>query len=152
MKGCEAFAPRCLRRKSNEHIQETEIPLFPGYTFARFDPRFRLPILMTPGVRCVVGYGRTPVPLDANEIEAVRNVVRNRAIVEPCPYVGVGSKVRIIKGPLKGLEGVLTETRSSLRVVMSVSLIRQSVRVEVDREMLALDSASSAGRRYELAS
>jgi transcription antitermination factor NusG len=151
-KSFEAFAPRCLRRQRDHHILETETPLFPGYAFAKFDARFRLPILMTPGVRCVVGYGRIPVPLDPNEIETIRSVVRYRAVVEQCPYLPLGSKVRIVRGPLAGLEGVLVNTRSSLRVILSVSLIRQSVRVEVDRDMLAIDSRFAPTRSYEIAS
>jgi transcription antitermination factor NusG len=150
-KSFEAFAPLCLRRQSDRRIQETETPLFPGYAFAKFEARFRLPILMTPGVRCVVGYGRTPVPLDSNEIETIRNVVRYRAIVEQCPYLPLGSKVRVVRGPLAGVEGVLIETRSSLRVVLSVSLIRQSVRVEVYRDMLAFDSGFEPTRSCEIA-
>jgi transcription antitermination factor NusG len=140
----EAFAPRVLKREQVCHtVQETDAPLFPGYVFAKFNPRFRLPLLMTPGVRGVVSYGRIPAPLSKAEISAIKTVVECRLPLEPCPYLMEGDRVRIVSGPLTGLVGVLIQMRSSYRVVLSVSLIRQSVRVEVDRDMLRLDSDES---------
>jgi transcription antitermination factor NusG len=145
----EAFAPRSLRRDHNGNgVQETDAVLFPGYVFAKFDPRFRLPLLMTPGVRAVVSYGRTPAPLSAREIDDIKHVLECRVPLEPCPYLAEGDHVRIVKGPLKGLEGVLLQFRSSCRVVLSVSLIRRSVRVDVQRDILALGADPEPGRRY----
>jgi transcription antitermination factor NusG len=40
--------------------------------------------------------------------------------------------VRIISGPLAGLEGVLKRKKNSLRVVVSLGLIQRSVAVDVD--------------------
>jgi transcription antitermination factor NusG len=151
VKKYEAFAPRFVRRKAGKQFQEAETPLFPGYTFARFDARFRLPILLTPGVRCVVGFGRIPAPIDAAEIEAIRNLVQTPALVEQCEYAPVGTRVRIIRGPLAGLEGILTETRSSLRVVLSVTVIQRSVRVEVEPDMVITCRESTAGSRKKVA-
>jgi transcription antitermination factor NusG len=149
----EAFAPRVLRREQlHDSVQETDTPLFPGYVFAKFDSHFRLPLLMTPGVRGVVSCGRIPAPLSTAEIDAIKSVLECRVPLEPCPYLTEGDRVRIISGPLKGLEGVLIQLRSSYRVVLSVSLIRQSVRVEVDRNTLRLDSEESRGRWYGFAS
>ncbi len=149
----EAFAPRVFKREQLHHsVQETDTPLFPGYVFAKFDSRFRLPLLMTPGVRGVVSYGRIPAPLSTTEIDAIKSVLECRLPLEPCPYLTEGDRVRIVHGPLKGLEGVLIQMRSSYRVVLSVSLIRQSVRVEVDRDTLRLDPEGSRGPLYSFAS
>jgi transcription antitermination factor NusG len=149
----EAFAPRSLRRDdSGNSVQEMEAVLFPGYVFAKFDPRFRLPLLMTPGVHKVVSYGRTPAPLSTREIDEIKAVLECRVPLEPCPYLTEGDRVRIVKGPLKGLEGVLIQFRSFYRVVLSVSLIRRSVRVDVDRDILALGADTEPGRRFSIAS
>ena len=141
-KGFESFAPSYLERKlCRDKVHEIDMPLFPGYVFARFDPRFRMPILTTPGVREVVGYGRVPVPIPAQEMDVVREVASSRHRVEPCRYLATGSRVRIVCGPLAGVEGILEETRSSCRVVVSVSLIQRSIRVEVDRDVLLASDA-----------
>ncbi len=136
-KGFESFSPTYPERKPlRGKIHEIDMSLFPGYVFARFDARFRMPILTTPGVREVVGYGRVPVPIPDWEVHTVREAVNSKLRVEPCRYLEAGSRVRIVCGPLAGLEGILEETRSSCRVIVSVSLIQRSIRVEVDRNVL----------------
>lgn len=146
-KGYEAIAPRTIRRvNSTRGVEELDTGLFPGYIFGKFDPRFRLPILMTPGIRCVVGYGRTPAPLQAVEINAIRNVVNYCLPAEPCAYLVEGDWVRVVEGPLAGVSGVLLQSRSSCRVVISVSLIQQSIRVEVDRRTLITEAWRPAHR------
>src|SRR5579859_2892809 len=56
-KGYEWFLPLYKSRKRwSDRVKETELPLFPGYLFCRFDPQNRLPILKTPGVTQIVGY------------------------------------------------------------------------------------------------
>jgi len=84
-KGYEAFSPCYVRRRKwCDRIQERDTPLFPGYVFGRFDPRFRLPVLTTPGVRSIVGYGRVPVPISEREIRAIQDAVNSPFKFEPC--------------------------------------------------------------------
>jgi transcription antitermination factor NusG len=133
-KGYEEFVPSYrARRKWADRYKETDLPLFPGYVFCRFDPFRRLPILVTPGVVQVVGNGRVPAPIDDSEIEAIRAAASSSG-VEPWPYLKVGERVRIESGPLTGLEGILQEVEKSCRIVISVSLLQRSVAVEVDRD------------------
>src|SRR6516165_6173000 len=47
-------------------------PLFPGYVFCRFDINRRLPILMLPAVVYIVGIGKTPAPIEEEEIASLR--------------------------------------------------------------------------------
>jgi transcription antitermination factor NusG len=105
--------------------------LFPGYIFGRFDALYRMPILLTPGVQAIVGFGKVPIPVDNGEIAAIRQVLESGQPVEPCPYLEVGDLVEVTEGPLAGMRGILLQQRSSCRVVLSVSLIQRSIRVEV---------------------
>jgi transcription antitermination factor NusG len=140
-KGYEAFSLTYRKlRRWRDRVQEADIPLFPGYVFGRFDPRHRLPILTTPGVREVVGYGRIPVPISEREIHAIRGAVDSLLKVEPCTYIEAGTRVRIVRGPLAGVEGILEQVRSSYRLIVSVSLIQRSIRVEVGPDMIAPES------------
>ncbi len=113
--------------------REVTAPLFAGYVFCRFEALKRLPILVTPGVLTVVGRGRTPVPVEDSEIEAMQRVVSSGLQAEPWPYLEVGQQVRIQDGALSGLEGILTSFRGSRRIVVSVSLLCRSVALEIDR-------------------
>jgi transcription antitermination factor NusG len=105
--------------------------LFPGYIFGRFDALYRMPILVTPGVQAIAGFGKRPSPVDANEIAAIRKVLESGEPVEPCTYLEAGDLVEITRGPLTGMRGLLFQQRSSYRIVLSVSLIQRSIKVEV---------------------
>jgi transcription antitermination factor NusG len=108
-------------------------PLFPGYVFCQFDTQKRLPILVTPGVIAVVGQGKVPLPVDDAEIEAIRTLVSSGVPAEPWPFLELGQKVRIESDALRGLEGILVQFKGNHRVILSVSLLRRSVALEIDR-------------------
>ena len=134
-KGYEEFLPLYhARRRWSDRVKQVELPLFPGYLFCQFDVNDRLPILTTPGVIGIVGAGKTPVPVDLDEIEAVRAILRSGLAAQPWPSLAVGSKVYIERGPLAGLEGIITNTDKVYRLIVSVSLLQRSVAVEIDRE------------------
>lgn len=134
-KGYEEFLPLYRsKRQWSDRTKELELPLFPGYIFCRFDSRQRLPILTTPGVKLIIGYGKIPAPVDEAEMEALRRVVASGAAAEPhSEYVAVGEKVRIREGSLAGVEGILVDLKNSWRIVLSVELLQRSVAVELDR-------------------
>jgi transcription antitermination factor NusG len=108
-------------------------PLFPGYVFCKFDVTKRLPILISPGVISVVGQGRIPTPIDPAEMSAIQTLVSSGVSVEPWPYLEVGQRVRIEDYSLQGMEGILIAFKGSRRIVVSVSLLRRSVALEIDR-------------------
>ena len=90
-----------------------------------------------PGVLNVVGSGRIPVPVEDSEIEAIQTVVSSGLRAEPWPYLQVGQQVRIEDGALCGVEGVLTSFRGTRRIVVSISLLRRSVALEIDRSVVS---------------
>ena len=113
--------------------QEVRSPLFPGYIFCRFDAHRRLPILITPGVIAVVGRGRIPVPVEPSEIDAIETMVSSGLPLAPWPYLEVGQRVRIKDHALRGLEGILIAFKGGQKIVVSVSLLRRSVALEIDQ-------------------
>lgn len=132
-KGYEPFFPvYTCRRHWADRIKKIELPLFPGYLFCRFDLQNRLPILITPGIVQVVGTGRTPTPIDDTEIAAIQAAVQSQLPKQPWPFLQVGERVRIACGPLSGFEGILLNVKGNHRLVLSVSLLKRSVAVEVD--------------------
>lgn len=132
-KGLEAFLPSYQEpRKWSDRVKLTELPLFPGYLFCRIVGDRRMPILTTPGVRGVVGFGSVPVPVPDGEIEAVRLFIKSRLKIQPWPFLQIGQAVKIQKGPLAGVEGILQEFRGNYRVVVSISLLQRSIAAEMD--------------------
>jgi transcription antitermination factor NusG len=143
-KGYQTFLPTFKLRKSwSGKIREVNAPLFPGYVFCQFDAQKRLPVLVTPGVLAVVGRGRTPIAVDEAEIAAIQNVVLAGIEAEPWPYLELGQKVRIESDPLRGMEGILANFKGRHRIVVSVTLLRRSVALDIDRSCVVPVGASN---------
>jgi transcription termination/antitermination protein NusG len=132
-KGYEGFLPLYRHRSRwSDRVKEVQLPLFSGYLFCRLDLNKRLPVLITPGVMHIVGIGKTPYPVEADEIEALKSIVISGLQAEPRSYLNIGERVRIAVGPLAGTEGILTALKGSARLIVSVGLLQRSVSVEID--------------------
>src|SRR5438552_2390758 len=59
-------------RQWSDRRKSIEYPVFPGYLFCHFAIDARGPILSTPGVLRVVGYGKIPVPVPDEEIASLQ--------------------------------------------------------------------------------
>jgi transcription antitermination factor NusG len=137
-KGFEHFLPLYrTQRKWSDRVKDLELPLFSGYVFCRMDPAYRLPVLTIPGAISFIGIGNTPIPIEEGEITALQTIVRTGVPVLPWPFLKVGQRVRMERGPLRGIEGVVTDLKDSLRLVVSVGLLQRSVAVEIDRDSIA---------------
>ena len=138
-KGVEVFLPAYrVRRRWSDRIVETELPLFAGYVFCRLDILKRLPILTTPGVVSILGFGKEPTSIPEQEIEAIRVVLRSGRNVEPCPFLREGEHIRVTRGCLADQEGVLLKKKTEWRMIVSITMLQRSVSVEIDRECIVL--------------
>ena len=66
------------------------------------------------------------------EIEGIRRAVEGPFRVEPHPFLRCGERVRVTRGSLEGVEGVLVRKKSLYRLILSVDMLAQSVAVEID--------------------
>jgi transcription antitermination factor NusG len=143
-KGYEVLAPVYrAQRKWSDRTKELDAPLFPGYVFCHFDPNARseTPVITTPGVLKILGFSNKPTPLDSVEMESVRLATQGMASPRPCAYVSAGARIKINRGPLAGVEGILTSTRKKHMLVVSLSLLRRSIAVEIERDSVELFDA-----------
>ncbi len=144
-KGFETLVPVCkAQHMYGGRCKESELPLFPGYVFCRFNILSRLPILTTPGVSQVLGTGNTPVALSENEILSLRTAIRADLPMQPFPYLQAGHRVRIEAGVLAGVVGLVIRIKGSLRLVLSVTLLQRSVLLEIDRHQISMLAERSA--------
>ena len=132
-RGYQEFLPLYTsRRRWSDRIKELNLPLFPGYLFCRFDATRRLPVLTTPGVIGVVGFGRNPVPIDEGEMQAIHRVIQTGIAAQPWKYIESGRRVCVEHGALRGLEGIFVKTQKDHRLLLSVTLLQRSVAVQID--------------------
>ena len=145
--GYEEFLPAYKeQRRWSDRSKEMEQFLFPGYVFCRLDPSQRLPVLKAPGVVDLVGFARVPAPIPDVEIESIRRMVQSSLLVMPWPFLEVGNKVLIERGPLAGVEGILDEVKGKCRLIVSVNLLQRSVSAEVDRSWVRPVAANNGNR------
>lgn len=93
-------------------------------------------VLSTAGVRSIVGFGQTDVPVEEAEISTLRQVMASGLPLSPWPYLRTGERVRIEGGALAGVSGTLVREKNSWRVVVNVELLQRSVAVEIDRDLI----------------
>jgi transcription antitermination factor NusG len=111
----------------------TDRSFFPGYVFCRLNADDRLPVLTVPGVVGIVGFGGRPSSIPEEEVERVRAMLRSGILVTPWPFLKIGQRVLIERGPLAGIEGILQEVKGRFRIVVSISLLQRSVSSEIER-------------------
>jgi len=146
-KGYDTFLP--LYRRQHQYgrrTREFQLPLFPGYLFCRADPNDRLHVLATPGVFQFVGAGKDATAISDDEIGAIQIAERAGIQVEPHIYWDKGQKVRIAKGPLTGLQGIVDSNRP-LRLVLSITLIQRSVLLVIDADCVIADAGDPLKER-----
>jgi len=141
-KGFHAFLPMIpvwSRRGGVQHLIRK--PMFPGYLFVchALDKTSYIEILKTNGLARILGerWDRPAIVADA-EIGAVRQVLDAGIPILPHPFLREGHRVRITRGPLSGIEGILLHDKIHKGLlVVSVELLQRSVAVEVDCMIVA---------------
>jgi transcription antitermination factor NusG len=147
----ESFLPiyETVRRWKDRRMR-LQLPLFPGYVFVRMTLMDRLRVLQIPSVVRLVGFNGHLSPLADEEIEGLKRGLAGGVCAEPHPFLTVGRRVRIKSGPLEGRQGILLRRKGSLRVVLSIDLIKRSLAVDVDVvdvEPVVQEAAAEQGSR-----
>jgi precorrin isomerase len=82
--------------------------------------------------------------VDPHELEVIRRVVLADGLFEPHPFLRIGQTVRVTRGPLAGVEGILTQIADSCQVVVSMSILQRSVAVKFDTSMIDIVAENRA--------
>jgi transcription antitermination factor NusG len=133
-KGYEEFLPLTKsKRKWADRSPVIEMPLFPGYIFCDTVRSEISKIRSTHGVVDVIRAGSSPLPANRGEIDGLRKATEAELQMESWPYVdpSTSTRLRIVSGPLSGLNGMLVQVRGKERLILSVDLLCRSVLVEV---------------------
>jgi transcription antitermination factor NusG len=147
-KGYGAYLPLYEKLSQwSDRSKNLRLPLFPGYVFGQFEPTRWLPILTIPGVIRIVTVGSTPQPIPDDEIDCVKSLVASGFSVTPWPFLQVGDAVRVNRGSLSGIEGIMVQFKNQYRLVVSIVLLQRSVAVEIDREWVSPASSCSFNTR-----
>lgn len=141
---CESLAQWGARRR------KVKKNLLPGYILVHthMEARRHLEILQTAGVVKIVG---KPWPhlswIPQEQVASLRLMLGSQLPVEEVPYWNLGDRVEVMAGPLAGLRGYVTiNDQRRNRVIVSIDLLRRSVAVEVEAQLLRPAEAQTVSR------
>ena len=138
-KGVEIFSP-LLETFTSRNLKVTKElkPLFPGYIFGKFDLWQNYPLVRwAKGVKCVLGFGRYPIPVSEEVIEIIRGRTDSHGIVREADPFKLNDVVRITSGPMRDLLGIFERWVSdSDRVRILLNLIGYQPAVELHYSMI----------------
>jgi transcriptional antiterminator NusG len=112
----------------------SHLPLFPGYIFLRRVDGLRQTLWRTSAVAAMI-----EVPDQAQltaDLLQIRQLQTSGAVLTPLAELMPGDAVLVEEGVFSGYTGVVVEERGSLRLVVSVAILKRSVAVEFPRELL----------------
>lgn len=134
--GIPFYAPQREKRtrRGGRHFVSW-LPLFPGYVFFRAAAGQRAIVWRS---NVVVRLIDVPDPGRLHgELAQIHRLQRAGARFSPARSLDAGEAVRVVEGPFEGYFGIVVRERSAERLLVSVSLLRRTVAVEFEREMLA---------------
>lgn len=136
-KGFENYCPAFREtHRWADRDKEIERPVFPGYVFVRFTPSLasRLRVVETQGAVRILGVNGIPEAIPNTEIDSLRRVLESGVVCAGFPYPKAGDCIRVRRGALKDVEGILVRVKNRTRLVLSIHLLSQSVATEVDAQ------------------
>lgn len=136
-KGFTIFLPTLdvwTRRGAERRV--TRVPMFPGYVFLHhaLDKWSDVEVRKARGLVTILGdaWDRRAVVPPA-EVDGLRRVGEARLPAVAHAWVREGQRVRIVRGPLADVEGILLRTKPGKGLlVLSIELLHRSIAVEVD--------------------
>lgn len=132
----ETFLP--LRRvwSSRQDRKVTiQVPALPGYLFVRciLYAETRAAIKRASGVLRLVENAGRPAAIPNRQIESLRTALAASFNAEGHPFLRVGDRVRVTRGPMVGAEGYLVRVAENRhRLVIAVDYVNQALSVEID--------------------
>lgn len=137
-KGIETFLPlRTLQRRWKDRNKLIDFPLFPGYVFVKMPLLEKNKVVQTPSVVRLVGSHR-PESMPEEQVMAVRRFLQEEIAFDPYPYLHPGQEVEVIRGPLKGIRGILVDRKGRYRLIVNLPLINSMVDAEIAVEDVAV--------------
>jgi transcriptional antiterminator RfaH len=147
------FCPRIRFRRattSGSSISVTEA-LFPGYFFARFSLREMLPqVRSAHGVSGIVRFGDWYPVIEDSIIEELHAETEGDTLRELIPDLAPGDRVRLVVGPLAGLEAVITHVLpGSERVRLLLGFLGGNTLAEASlKDVIPYDHSGSVVFRF----
>lgn len=121
-------------RRYRQQTKRFTKPLFPGYVFACVPAGKRPRVYQQDLLARVIPVD--DVPRFLRQLEDVKAIVASGYELSVLPLLARGRRVKIVGGPLHGLEGFVDDPSNPRGVVLSVDVLQQGLLVKLPAEHL----------------
>jgi transcription antitermination factor NusG len=138
--GYDAYLPiiQTLRQWSDRK-KKVEVPLISCYIFVHVTAREYYSILSTPGVVRYVTFEGKPTPIPDSQINIMKRAVEGNLPIEATTEKFTpGQMVKIISGPLNGLEGELLNLNKKHNLIIRLENIGYTLKVDVSASSVVI--------------
>ena len=140
-KGFDMFLPTVEAWSRRGGVRRlSRVPMFGGYLFLRhaMDKASYLEVYKARGLVRILGERWDQLAaVPDSDIEAIQKLVHSGDTILPYPYLREGQRVRITRGPLADVEGILVRVNPKKGLlVVSIDLLQRSVAVHLDCTLL----------------
>jgi len=123
------------------------LPLFPGYVFFRGLAAQRQAAMKSNLVVHILQV--RDQALLSRELSQIRRLQEAGADLLPWADLVPGDLISVRDGPFKGYTGAVLRSQGRLRLLVSISMLRQNVAVEFERDVIAPTRADSMNRHKD---
>jgi transcription antitermination factor NusG len=121
-------------RRYGTQVKRFTKPLFPGYVFAQVPVQLKARIYQQDLLaRAIIV---EDVPKFLRQLEDVKLIVASGFQLSVMPLMTKGRRVKVIAGPLAGLEGLVDDPSNPQGIVLSVDVLQQGLHVKLPVEHL----------------
>ena len=138
LRNYEVFLPlsKTLRVWNNGQKKWISKVLFPNYIFVKTTPCELYRITLMPNIICIVNCSGKPSIISAREIEQIKAILcLDKEFTVETNYTK-GERVKVVKGPLRGYEGILIEQKGKTRFGFQVKDLNQTILMEISTSVL----------------
>lgn len=121
-------------RKYAQQTKRFTKPLFPGYVFAKVPVEKKARIYQQDLLARAIIVEQ--VELFLRQLEDVKKIVASGLELSVMPLLTKGRRVKIVGGPLHGVEGFVDDPSKPQGIVISVDVLQQGLLVKVPAENL----------------
>ena len=107
------------------------LPAFPGYVFTRLSQEERAQVFRARNIVRTISVAQPRRMI--HQLRQVEHALRLPADLRVVEHFTAGEYVKVVSGPLRGLEGQVRRAGNSMSIVLTVDILGQAIEASVDR-------------------
>lgn len=145
LKGIEAYLPieKTLKQYGRKK-KWVELPLFSCYVFVKITKAEYVSVLSTEGVVRFIQFSKNLISIPENEIRTIKRIINSDFPVEMEQRLfQIGDNIEIMRGYLEGMKGSLLEIQGRNKVLIELTHLGCTLKIEVSTSFLKRTLPSS---------